>query len=131
MKTWVAKKPVAEEDDLFGDDDTPAPVAKPVAKPAAKPKKEKPAAKSIVVFDVKVYDTETDLDVLAKKILEREMEGLVWSKDIKKIEVAFGIFKLQMGCVIEDEKVLTDDIFEPIEEWEEVQSVDMTSMQKL
>ena len=56
---------------------------------------------------------------------------MVWSKDIKKIEVAFGIFKLQMGCVIEDEKVLTDDIFEPIEEWEEVQSVDMTSMQKL
>jgi hypothetical protein len=26
---------------------------------------------------------------------------------------------------------LTDDIFEPIENWEEVQSVDMTSMQKL
>ena len=39
--------------------------------------------------------------------------------------------KLQLGCVIEDDKVLTDDIFDPIEEWEEVQSVDMTSMQKL
>jgi len=39
--------------------------------------------------------------------------------------------KLQIGCVIEDDKVLTDDIFEPIENWEEVQSVDMTSMQKL
>lgn len=96
-----------------------------------KKKKEKPPAKSIVVFDVKVYDTETDLDELAKKILARKMEGLVWNNEPKKLEVAFGIFKLQMGCVIEDEKVLTDDIFEPIEEWEEVQSVDMISMQKL
>lgn len=39
--------------------------------------------------------------------------------------------KLQFGCVIEDDKVLTDDIFDPIQEWPEVQSVDMTSMQKL
>jgi len=46
--------------------------------------------------------------------------------------VAFGIQKLQMGCVIEDEKVLTDDIFDQILAWEDdVQSVDMTSMQKL
>jgi len=46
--------------------------------------------------------------------------------------VAFGIQKLQMGCVIEDEKVLTDDIFDKILAWEDdVQSVDMTSMQKL
>lgn len=139
MKTWVAKnagkteaKKVVDEDDLFGDDDDSTPAPAPV-KPKVEPKKkkEKPLAKSIVVFEVKVYDTETDLDALAKKIFEREIDGLVWSKDVKKIEVAFGIFKIQLGCVIEDEKVLTDDIFEPIEEWEEVQSVDMTSMQKL
>lgn len=37
-----------------------------------------------------------------------------------------------MGCVIEDDKVLTDDIFDQITAWEDVvQSVDMTSMQKL
>ena len=54
-----------------------------------------------------------------------------WNKEPKKLPVAFEIFKLQMACVIEDDKVLTDDIFEKIEEWEEVQSVDMTSMQKL
>ena len=37
-----------------------------------------------------------------------------------------------MGCVIEDDKVLTDDIFDQILAWEDdVQSVDMTSMQKL
>ena len=59
--------PKAEEDDLFGDDDAPAPVAaKP--KPEVKKKKEKPAAKSIVVFDVKVYEQETDLLALFEKI---------------------------------------------------------------
>jgi translation elongation factor EF-1beta len=56
---------------------------------------------------------------------------LVWNQEPKKIDVAYGIQKLQIGCVIEDEKVLTDDIFTPIEEWEDVQSVDMVSMQKL
>lgn len=59
------------------------------------------------------------------------MDGLVWNREPKKINVAFDIFKLQIGCVIEDDKILTDDIFDKIEEWEEVQSVDMVSMQKL
>mgnify|MGYP002364382946 CR=1 FL=1 len=37
-----------------------------------------------------------------------------------------------MGCVIEDDKVLTDDIFDQILAWEDdVQSVDMVTMQKL
>lgn len=78
MKTWVekaakpaekpAEKPAADEDDLFGDETTPV-VAAPKPKVEPKKKKEKPAAKSIVVFDVKVYDTETDLDALSKRIL--------------------------------------------------------------
>ncbi len=34
--------------------------------------------------------------------------------------------KIQLGCVIENDKFLTDDIFEPIENWEKVQSVDTT-----
>lgn len=106
-------------------------MAKP-AKPAEKPKKEKPIAKSIVIFEVKVYDIETDLDALAKKVLALEIDGLTWNNQPKKLDVAFGIQKLQMGCVIVDDKVLTDDIFDKITAWEdEVQSVDMTSMQKL
>lgn len=56
----------------------------------------------------------------------------MWNKEPKKIDIAFGIQKLQIGCVVEDDKVLTDDIFEKIEAWEnDVQSVDMVSMQKL
>ena len=124
MEHWIAKaeskkeekKKVEDDDDLFGSDDDDTPVEKkPAPKPEPKKKKDKPVPKSIVTFEVKVYDTETDLDELSKRILERKMDGLVWNNQPKKIEVAYGIFKLQMGCVIEDDKVLTDDIFEPIE----------------
>ncbi len=46
--------------------------------------------------------------------------------------MAYGVKKLQIGCVIEDDKVLTDDIFDQILAWEDdVQSVDTVSMQKL
>lgn len=124
------KKPVEEDDDLFGDDDTPAPAAKPKVQP--KPKKEKPAAKSIIVFDVKVYELETDLLVLFNKIkTEIVIEGLTWNNEPKIMPVAFGMNKLQVGCVVEDAKVSVDDFCEIIEDWEEVQSTDTVSFQKL
>ncbi len=85
------------------------------------------------MFDVKIYDAEvTNLDELAKRILALVIDGLVWNNQPKKLDVAFGIQKLQIGCVIEDDKVLTDDIFDQILAWEDdVQSVDVVSMQKL
>jgi translation elongation factor EF-1beta len=46
--------------------------------------------------------------------------------------VAFGMNKLQIGCVVEDSKVSVDDIYEKIESWEDVvQSIDTVSFQKL
>lgn len=81
---------------------------------------------------MKVYEAGFDLDGLAKKILALEIDGLVWNQEPKILEVAYGVQKLQVGCVIEDDKVLTDDIFDKITAWEDdVQSVDMVSMQKL
>ena len=72
------------------------------------------------------------MDELAKRILALKIDGLTWNNEPKKLDVAFGIQKLSIGCVIEDDKVLTDDIFDQILAWEDdVQSVDMTSMQKL
>ena len=100
-------------------------------KKAVKPKA---IAKSIVVFEVKVYEVMTDaeLEALAKRVLELKIEGLVWNNEPKYLDVAYGVRKIAMGCVIEDDKVLTDDIFDQITAWEDiVQSVDMTSMQKL
>jgi len=122
-----------EGDDLFDDDDTaPAPVKKPTP-PPAKPAKKKAIAKSIVVFDVKVYEQETDLTALFKRIKEEViLDGLVWNNEPKILPVAFGMNKLQCGCVVEDDKVQLDDIYEKIEAWEDiVQSTDTVSMQKL
>ena len=96
----------------------------------AKPKKVV-IAKSILVFDVKIYEAETDLNKLAEKVYEIKMDGLVWNREHKILDVAFGIKKLQIGCVIEDDKILTDDLFEIIEAWEEVQSTDTVTMQKV
>lgn len=57
---------------------------------------------------------------------------MVWNKQPKKLEVAYGFQKLQVGCVIQDDKVLTNDIFDKITAWEDdVQSVDIVCIQKL
>jgi translation elongation factor EF-1beta len=130
------EEPAAEEDDLdlFGDDE-PAPVVemsagkkkamemKAKAKADAEKKKaKKPViAKSSVMFAVNPIDDETDLDALAKRIWESiTMDGLVWGLDMKKEPVAFGIFKLIVCCVVEDEKVSVDDVEEKITEMDDM-----------
>ena len=99
---------------------------------AAKKKKAAPIAKSIILWEVKPWGEETNLDELAQMILGIEMEGLVWKAEYKKEPVAFGIFKLIMGAVVEDDKVSTDLVQEKVEEFEDhVQSVDILSFNKL
>jgi len=81
---------------------------------------------------VKPYDAETNLDDLAKKIIEIEMDGLFWKTEYKKEPVAYGINKIVIGAVVEDLKVSTDLVQETIEAFEdEVQSVDIQSFNKL
>jgi elongation factor 1-beta len=90
-------------------------------------------AKSLILWDVKGWDDETDLGALAAKILsEIQMDGLVWKEEWKLEPVAFGVKKLQVGAVVEDEKVSADYISEKIEEFEDyVQSVDIAVFSKL
>jgi elongation factor 1-beta len=73
------------------------------------------------------------LDGLWEKIKkEIVLDGLVWNNEPKKIPVVGKIFKLQIGCVIEDLKINTDDIFDRILAWEDdVQSIDVVNFQKL
>lgn len=60
-----------------------------------------------------------------------EMDGLVWGAS-KLVAVGFGIKKLQINLVVEDEKVSLDDLQGRIEEDEDhVQSTDVAAMQKL
>merc|ERR1712226_1346547 len=69
------------------------------------------AAKSSITFDVKPWDDETSLDALCVEIKKIEMDGLVWGSSQKK-PLAYGIFKLSIVCVVEDDKVGSDDLVE-------------------
>ena len=110
--------------DLFGSDeeDTEAKEnLKKAAEASKKPKKAPPVAKSLVIWEVKPYDADTDLDALGKKIIsDVTMDGLAWKTEFKLEPVAFGIKKIIIGAAIEDAKVSTDDIQEEIEDMEEV-----------
>ncbi|KAI4287159.1 MAG: hypothetical protein L6R35_003581 [Caloplaca aegaea] len=127
-----------EDDDLFGSDDesedeeTKKKREENLA--AYKKKKEgktKPAAKSIVTLDVKPWDDETDMKQLEENMRKIEMDGLTWGAS-KLVPLAFGIKKLQVNLVVEDEKVSIDDLQQQIEGDEDyVQSTDVAAMQKL
>lgn len=93
--------------------------------------KAKPAAKSIVTMDIKPWDDETNMDELTANVVAIEMDGLVWGGH-KLVAVGFGIKKLQINVVIEDDKVSLDELQAKIEEDEDhVQSTDIAAMQKL
>lgn len=143
LPTNPKDKPAADDDDmddLFGSDEDeeedPEVVKEREARLAEyKKKKEakgpKPAAKSLVTLEVKPWDDETDLAELEQNVRAIEMDGLVWGAS-KLVAVGFGIKKLQINLVVEDEKVSLEDLQAQIEEDEDhVQSTDIAAMQKL
>jgi len=137
-----AKKVEEEEEDeddfdMFGSDDevdeeAEAEKQRRLAAYAEK-KAKKPAliAKSNVILDVKPWDDETDLAAMETEIRKIETEGLLWGKADKK-PVAFGVFKLVICAVVEDDKVSVDWLEEQITNLEDyVQSVDVAAFQKI
>ena len=70
---------------------------------------------SLIIFEIKPVDIETNLDDLAKRIFETKYDGLIWkSGDYTKVPVAYGIYKLILGFSCEDEKVSVDTVQEDI-----------------
>jgi len=141
-KPAAAKKVVEEEEDdddfdMFGSDDevdeeAEAEKQRRLAAYAEK-KAKKPAliAKSNVILDVKPWDDETDLVAMEAEIRKIETEGLLWGKADRK-PVAFGVFKLVICAVVEDDKVSVDWMEEQITNLEDyVQSVDVAAFQKI
>lgn len=137
-----AAKPDAEDDDdevdLFGSDDEEedAEAARIRDERLAEYKKKKegktkPAAKSIVTMDVKPWDDETDMKELEASVRSIEKDGLVWGGG-KLVAVGFGIKKLQINLVIEDDKISLDELQQQIEEFEDyVQSTDIVSFSNI
>jgi len=127
-----------DDDDLFGsddeDDDGEAEkvrqerLAAYAAKKAAKPG---PIAKSNIILDVKPWDDETDMNEVERLVRTISCDGLKWGAS-KFAKIAYGITKLQITCVVEDDKVGTDFLEEEICAFEDhVQSVDIAAFNKI
>ncbi|WFD29831.1 Translation elongation factor 1 beta [Malassezia sp. CBS 17886] len=130
----------ADEDDvdLFGSDDEVDEEAERVKAERVKEyeqrkaaKGPRPTAKSVVTFEVKPWDDETDMGELEKEVRAIDMDGLVWGVS-KLVPIGYGVSKLQITIVVEDDKVSMDDLQERVQEIEDfVQSSDIAAMQKL
>ncbi|XP_017782793.1 PREDICTED: elongation factor 1-beta'-like [Nicrophorus vespilloides] len=127
-----------EDVDLFASDDeeedaTAAKIREDRVKAYSEKKQKKPAliAKSSIVLDVKPWDDETDMKEMEKNVRTIVMDGLVFGAS-KLVPVGYGINKLQVMCVVEDEKCSVDALIEEIEKFEDfVQSVDIAAFNKI
>jgi len=142
----AAPAPVEEDDDddvdLFGSDDEEDDAeaerikAERVAaynekKAAKEAKKGVLVAKSNIILDVKPWDDETDMKVVEAEVRKIETDGLLWGA-AKLVAIGYGIKKLQICCVVEDDKVGTDFLEEEICALEDyVQSVDVAAFNKI
>uniref|UniRef100_A0A8C1T5S7 Eukaryotic translation elongation factor 1 delta b (guanine nucleotide exchange protein) n=1 Tax=Cyprinus carpio TaxID=7962 RepID=A0A8C1T5S7_CYPCA len=134
-----AKQEEEDEDDidLFGSDEEVDEEAERLKEQrlqeyAAK-KAKKPAliAKSSILLDVKPWDDETDMAKLEECVRSVQVDGLLWGAS-KLVPVGYGIKKLQINCVVEDDKVGTDFLEEEITKFEDyVQSVDVAAFNKI
>ncbi|KAJ8377035.1 hypothetical protein SKAU_G00076150 [Synaphobranchus kaupii] len=134
------RAPVEEDDDddldLFGsdeEDDEAERVREQRLKEYAEKKAKKPAliAKSSILLDVKPWDDETDMSKLEECVRSVQADGLLWGSS-KLVPVGYGIKKLQIQCVVEDDKVGTDMLEEEITKFEDyVQSVDVAAFNKI
>lgn len=124
--------------DLFGSDDEAESaearrikeqrLAQYAARKSGKPA---PVAKSSILLDVKPWDDETDMAELEARVRGVAMDGLLWGRS-KLVPVGYGIKKLQIGCVVEDDKVGTDLLEEAITAFSDrVQSVDVAAFNKI
>lgn len=104
---------------------------------------------------MKPWDDETDMKEMENAVRKIETDGLLWgackffsifnlilradnvndtymSFVAKLVPLAFGIHKLQISCVVEDDKVSVDWLVEQIQELEDyVQSVDIAAFNKV
>eukprot|EP00005_Dracoamoeba_jomungandri_P002815 CAMPEP_0174250900 /NCGR_PEP_ID=MMETSP0439-20130205/915_1 /TAXON_ID=0 /ORGANISM="Stereomyxa ramosa, Strain Chinc5" /LENGTH=222 /DNA_ID=CAMNT_0015331083 /DNA_START=48 /DNA_END=716 /DNA_ORIENTATION=- len=116
--------------DLFGEIDEEELEAQKKER-AAKSAKPAKVTKSNVIFDIKPWGLDTDLEAMERDVRAITMDGLVWSVS-KLVDIAFGVKKLQITCVIEDEKVSTETLEEAITNLEDyVQSVDIAAFVKV
>ena len=121
--------------DLFGEDNEEDKKAKDELKKRNKENKKdkkKPIDKSHVILEIKGWEEGQDLEALAKKIISTiQKDGLQWNTGYKLEEVAFGIKKLVIAFLAEDDKCSVQEVQDILESWEdEIQSVEVVSFNK-
>jgi len=134
----AAEEEESDEDDLFGsdseeEDEEAARIKEERLKAYAEKKAKKPGpiAKSNIMLDVKPWSDETDMKELERLVRSIETDGLKWGAS-KLQEIAYGITKLVITCVVEDDKVGTDFLEEQICGFEDhVQSMDIAAFNKI
>ena len=133
------KKPEKKEEDddmdLFGEETEEDKKAKEEMKKKNKDKKKgkkKEVDKSHVILEVKGWEADQDLEALAKKIISTiKKDGLSWNTGYKLEEVAFGVKKLIIAFLAEDDKCSVQEITDELESWEnDIQSVEVVSFNK-
>lgn len=98
---------------------------------AKKAKKPVLIAKSNIILDVKPWDDETDMKAMEAAVRSIQTDGLLWGA-AKLVPLAYGIHKLQISSVVEDDKVSVDWLQEELEKLEDyVQSVDIAAFNKV
>ncbi|XP_050519627.1 probable elongation factor 1-delta isoform X2 [Diabrotica virgifera virgifera] len=143
IQSVPSAKPAVNDDDdddvdLFGsdsdeDDEAAAKVREDRLKAYEAKKSKKPVliAKSNVILDVKPWDDETDMKLMEQHVRKVEADGLLWGA-AKLVPLAYGIHKLQISCVVEDDKVSIDWLTEQLLEIEDfIQSVDIAAFNKI
>ena len=96
-----------------------------------KARKQALVTKSSILLDVKPWDGETDLAKLKECIRSVQEDGLVWASS-KLVLVGYGIKKLQIQCIVEDDKVGTDMLEEQITAFDEyIQFMDVAAFNKI
>lgn len=76
-------------------------------------------AKSNIILDCKPWDDETDMKAMETQVRKITADGLLWGAS-KCVPLAYGILKLQISCVVEDDKISVDWLQEEIEKIEEL-----------
>ena len=96
-----------------------------------KARKQTVVTKSSILLDVKPWDDETDMAKLEECVRSIQADSLVWGSS-KLVLVGYGIKKLQIQCVVEDDKVGTDMLEEQITAFDAyVQSMDVAAFNKI
>jgi elongation factor 1-beta len=122
-----------DDDDLFGGVSEEELAAEKQKREADKKKHKKAEEiqRSNIILDVKPWEDTTDLNKLEELVRGITMEGLTWGPS-KQVEVAYGIKKLQISCVVVDDLVYTEDLEEQIQAFDEyVQSIDIAAFTKV